>query len=180
MVVNMDSGEETIFSSKFACPICSYSLQELEPRLFSFNNPFGACPACDGLGSQQKIDENLVVPEPHRVLRDGAVREVGTTDQVLNAPSDTYTQSLIAAACPAARVVQLREILPETVPAQAKAPLLRISGLVADEAGPVAFASVAVSGTTVCFGAAAGSGRAAVGATCMNAVRSQQGWVWVA
>ncbi|NUT63446.1 ABC transporter ATP-binding protein [Herbaspirillum sp. C9C3] len=70
------------------------------------------------------------------VLRDGAVREVGSTGQVLHAPADTYTQSLIAAACPAARVVQLREILPETVPAQAKAPLLRISGLVAGYGAP--------------------------------------------
>ncbi len=70
------------------------------------------------------------------VLRDGAVREVGSTGQVLHAPADTYTQSLIAAACPAARVVQLREILPETVPAEARAPLLRISGLVAGYGAP--------------------------------------------
>jgi excinuclease ABC subunit A len=52
MIVDMDTGKEMIFSSKFACPVCSYSLQELEPRLFSFNNPMGACPSCDGLGHQ--------------------------------------------------------------------------------------------------------------------------------
>ena len=51
LAVDMDSGEEHLFSAKFACPICGYSLQELEPRLFSFNNPMGACPRCDGLGS---------------------------------------------------------------------------------------------------------------------------------
>jgi peptide/nickel transport system ATP-binding protein len=70
------------------------------------------------------------------VLRDGAVREVGSTEQVLHAPADSYTQSLIAAACPAARVVQLREILPDAVPAEARAPLLRISGLVAGYGAP--------------------------------------------
>ena len=50
LAVDMDSGNESLFSNKFACPICSFALQELEPRLFSFNNPMGACPTCDGLG----------------------------------------------------------------------------------------------------------------------------------
>ena len=48
---NADSGERTIFSSKFACPVSGFTIDEIEPRLFSFNNPFGACPACDGYGS---------------------------------------------------------------------------------------------------------------------------------
>ncbi len=50
LAVEMDTGKEHLFSAKFACPICNYSLQELEPRLFSFNSPMGACPKCDGLG----------------------------------------------------------------------------------------------------------------------------------
>ena len=74
MVVNMDSGEETIFSSKFACPICSYSLQELEPRLFSFNNPIGACPSCDGLGHISFFDPKRVVAHPDLSLAAGAIK----------------------------------------------------------------------------------------------------------
>lgn len=74
MVVNMDSEEETIFSSKFACPICSYSLQELEPRLFSFNNPMGACPSCDGLGHISFFDPKRVVAHPDLSLAAGAIK----------------------------------------------------------------------------------------------------------
>jgi excinuclease ABC subunit A len=68
-----ETHERVMFSEKFACPVSGFTIPEIEPRLFSFNNPFGACPACDGLGSQQKIDPDLIVPEPHRTLRDGAV-----------------------------------------------------------------------------------------------------------
>ena len=62
-----------VFSSKFACPISGFTIPEIEPRLFSFNNPFGACPACGGLGSEQKVDPELVVPDPRLTLRRGAV-----------------------------------------------------------------------------------------------------------
>ncbi len=65
---------EITFSSKFACAECGYSLQELEPRLFSFNNPVGACQACDGLGIDQFFDENLVIYEAKKSLADGAIR----------------------------------------------------------------------------------------------------------
>ena len=51
------------FSEKFACPVSGFTIAEIEPRLFSFNNPFGACPVCDGLGTEQKIDPNLVVSD---------------------------------------------------------------------------------------------------------------------
>ncbi len=61
------------FSEKFACPVSGFTIAEIEPRLFSFNNPFGACPVCDGLGTEQKIDPNLVVPEGTLSLRDGAI-----------------------------------------------------------------------------------------------------------
>lgn len=69
----MDSGKESTFSARFACPICSYALQELEPRLFSFNNPFGACPECDGLGVVQFFDPDRVVTHPHLSLASGAI-----------------------------------------------------------------------------------------------------------
>ncbi|MEA2856276.1 MAG: excinuclease subunit, partial [Methylobacteriaceae bacterium] len=61
------------FSSKFACPVSGFTISEIEPRLFSFNNPFGACPVCGGLGSEQRVDADLVVPDPKRTLRKGAV-----------------------------------------------------------------------------------------------------------
>ena len=70
----MDSGKEHLFSAKFACPVCSYSLPELEPRIFSFNNPMGACPTCDGLGVIQFFDPKRVVTQPHLSLAAGAVR----------------------------------------------------------------------------------------------------------
>ena len=74
MVVDMDTGKEMIFSSKFACPICSYSLQELEPRLFSFNNPMGACPSCDGLGHISFFDPKRIVAHPELSLASGAIK----------------------------------------------------------------------------------------------------------
>jgi excinuclease ABC subunit A len=66
--------EELVFSANFACPKCGYSLPELEPRLFSFNNPVGACPTCDGLGIEQFFDPERVVAHPHLSLAAGAVR----------------------------------------------------------------------------------------------------------
>ncbi|WP_366654723.1 excinuclease ABC subunit UvrA [Fodinicurvata sp. EGI_FJ10296] len=68
-----DSGAQTVFSSKFACPVSGFTIEEIEPRLFSFNNPFGACPACDGLGSTTVIDPELVVPDPKLSLDRGAI-----------------------------------------------------------------------------------------------------------
>ncbi len=71
----MEGGkEELVFSSRFACPHCGYSLSELEPRLFSFNNPVGACPTCDGLGVEQFFDAEKVVAHPELSLAGGAVR----------------------------------------------------------------------------------------------------------
>ncbi|MGZ5089355.1 MAG: excinuclease ABC subunit UvrA, partial [Usitatibacter sp.] len=68
------AGKEHLFSAKFACPICSYSIPELEPRLFSFNNPMGACPRCDGLGQITFFDPKRVVAFPHLSLAGGAIR----------------------------------------------------------------------------------------------------------
>ena len=70
----MDTEKEHLFSAKFACPICSYSLQELEPRIFSFNNPMGACPKCDGLGVIQFFDPKRIVVHPELSLAAGAIR----------------------------------------------------------------------------------------------------------
>ncbi len=74
IALEMDTDREKLFSSKFACPICSYSLQELEPRLFSFNNPMGACPECDGLGQITFFDPKRVVAHPSLSLAAGAVK----------------------------------------------------------------------------------------------------------
>ncbi|MCO6390393.1 excinuclease ABC subunit UvrA [Aliihoeflea aestuarii] len=68
-----ETHERLLFSEKFACPVSGFTIPEIEPRLFSFNNPFGACPTCDGLGHQQAIDPSLIVPEDHVSLREGAV-----------------------------------------------------------------------------------------------------------
>lgn len=76
IIANMDNPVESelVFSANFACPHCGYSVPELEPRLFSFNNPAGACPTCDGLGIQQYFDENRVVQNPTISLARGAVK----------------------------------------------------------------------------------------------------------
>ena len=74
IALEMDTNKEQIFSSKFSCPICSYSLQELEPRLFSFNNPMGACPSCDGLGHISFFDPKRVVAHPELSLASGAIK----------------------------------------------------------------------------------------------------------
>ncbi|HRD96589.1 MAG TPA: excinuclease ABC subunit UvrA [Rubrivivax sp.] len=74
IALEMDSGVEHLFSSKFGCPVCSYSLPELEPRLFSFNSPVGACPACDGLGQVTVFDPERVVAFPSLSLAAGAVK----------------------------------------------------------------------------------------------------------
>jgi excinuclease ABC subunit A len=85
---NADSGEQTIFSAKFACPVSGFTIEEIEPRLFSFNNPFGACPACDGLGTKVVVDPGLVVPDERLTLRGGAVAPWA------NSSSQYYQQTL--------------------------------------------------------------------------------------
>ncbi len=89
---NADTGEQTIFSSKFACPVSGFTIEEIEPRLFSFNNPFGACPACDGLGTKVVVDPDLVVPDKTKSLRDGAIAPWS------NSSSPYYAQTLDAIA----------------------------------------------------------------------------------
>ena len=79
-----------LFSSKFACPVSGFTIPEIEPRLFSFNNPFGACPVCGGLGSELRVDDSLVVPHPKLTLRQGAVAPWAKTS------SPYYLQTLEA------------------------------------------------------------------------------------
>src|SRR5690606_495417 len=76
LVVDMDDADAkpTLFSSRYSCPVCDYSLPELEPRLFSFNAPMGACPTCDGLGVTQYFDPARIVQHPEKGLADGAIR----------------------------------------------------------------------------------------------------------
>jgi len=74
VVVEGDSGREHLFSARFSCPACDYALPELEPRLFSFNNPMGACPRCDGLGSVEYFDPKRIVAHPNLSLASGAIR----------------------------------------------------------------------------------------------------------
>ncbi len=74
LAVEMDTEKEHLFSAKFSCPVCDYALPELEPRLFSFNNPMGACPKCDGLGTITFFDPARVVAFPHLSLASGAIK----------------------------------------------------------------------------------------------------------
>ncbi|MFY9315667.1 MAG: excinuclease ABC subunit UvrA [Burkholderiales bacterium] len=74
IVSDFENKKETLFSSKFSCPVCDYALAELEPRLFSFNNPMGACPKCDGLGAVEFFDPRRVVAHPNLSLASGAIR----------------------------------------------------------------------------------------------------------
>jgi len=82
--------ERLIFSEKFACPVSGFTIPEIEPRLFSFNNPFGACPACGGLGVEQHIDAELVIPDKERTLRAGAIAPWAKSS------SPYYVQTLLA------------------------------------------------------------------------------------
>jgi excinuclease ABC subunit A len=74
IAIEMDNNKSHLFSAKFACPLCDYSLEELEPRIFSFNNPMGACPECDGLGNINFFDPKRVVAFPHLSLASGAIK----------------------------------------------------------------------------------------------------------
>ena len=87
-----DSSERTLFSAKFACPVSGFTIEEIEPRLFSFNNPFGACPSCDGLGTRLYFDADMVVPDPSLSLYDGAIAPWA------NSSSPYYAQTLASLA----------------------------------------------------------------------------------
>ncbi|MGB0695957.1 MAG: excinuclease ABC subunit UvrA [Rhodospirillaceae bacterium] len=88
------TGDRTTFSAKFACPVSGFTIDEIEPRLFSFNNPFGACPSCDGLGMTMYFDPDVVVADPKKTLNQGAV--VPWSNQT--PPSPYYAQALSSVA----------------------------------------------------------------------------------
>src|SRR5699024_2787267 len=73
LIVDVIDGEEMRMNEHHACPLCGFSIEELEPRLFSFNSPFGACPTCDGLGTNLEVDLNLVIPDWSKSLNDHAI-----------------------------------------------------------------------------------------------------------
>ncbi|GAB6931712.1 excinuclease ABC subunit UvrA [Calditerricola satsumensis] len=109
VVVDVVGQEELFFSENLACPECGFSLGELEPRLFSFNSPYGACPACDGLGVKQEVDVDLVIPDPSKTLAEGAIEPWAGS-------SLTYYPQLLAAACAHFGIpmdVPVRELDPE-------------------------------------------------------------------
>jgi excinuclease ABC subunit A len=89
---NDTSSERLIFSEKFACPVSGFTIPEVEPRLFSFNNPFGACPKCGGLGVEQHIDSDLVIPDKDKTLKQGAIAPWAKSS------SPYYVQTLTALA----------------------------------------------------------------------------------
>lgn len=77
LVVISNNGQDTLYSNKFSCSSCGFAIEELEPRSFSFNSPFGACPHCTGLGFRQVFDESLIIPDPTKSLNQDAIRLVG-------------------------------------------------------------------------------------------------------
>jgi len=100
-LVAKDEGENErlVFSEKFACPVSGFTIEEVEPRLFSFNNPFGACPTCDGLGTEAKMSPDLVVPDDSKSLRGGAILPWSKTSapyyiQTLDAVTKAHNASL--------------------------------------------------------------------------------------
>ncbi len=100
VVIDCD-GKEELYSSKYACPDCGISIEEIEPRLFSFNTPWGACPECSGLGFKQIVDPDLICPDKSKTLRDGAIKISGwnldyssMTQMYLTALAKVYKFSL--------------------------------------------------------------------------------------
>lgn len=73
VLVDVIDGEDLLFNQNLACPECGFSLDELSPRMFSFNNPFGACPSCDGLGSRMEVDPKRIIPNSERSIKEGAI-----------------------------------------------------------------------------------------------------------
>lgn len=71
-LVDVIEGEEILFSEHYACPLCGFTVGKIEPRLFSFNAPFGRCPECDGIGSKMKVNKAAVVPDPSKTLEGGS------------------------------------------------------------------------------------------------------------
>jgi len=93
-IVSPVDGDEILFSQKYACPDCGISIEELTPRMFSFNSPYGACPTCHGLGTLMEIDPDLVIPDQSLSMRKGAVNIPGWTSSAKNSVADAFMQAL--------------------------------------------------------------------------------------
>ena len=107
IVAEVESGRETMYSQNYACPDCGVSLEALEPRLFSFNNPYGACPCCSGLGVLLKMDPDIIIPDRSKSFNEGAIRVSGWNTSepgsmaaaYLKGLADAYHFSLDAPVC---------------------------------------------------------------------------------
>ena len=97
VTVSVVDGPEMLFSQNYACPDCNISIDELAPRMFSFNNPYGACPSCMGLGVLQKIDPNLIIPDRSKTLREGAIHVSGWNSNDEDAMAMMYLSALAEA-----------------------------------------------------------------------------------
>lgn len=95
IVRNMDTGKETLMNENFACADCGVSIEELSPRMFSFNSPFGACPECTGLGMLLKIDPDLIVPDKTKTLREGAVKASGWNFGTVGTIAKNYLDAMM-------------------------------------------------------------------------------------
>ena len=96
-VIEMESNKETLYSQNYACPDCGISIEALEPRLFSFNNPYGACPCCTGLGVLLKMDPDIVIPDRSKSLNEGAIRVSGWNTSDSGSMAASYLRGLAEA-----------------------------------------------------------------------------------
>ena len=96
-VIELESNKETLYSQNYACPDCGVSIEALEPRLFSFNNPYGACPCCTGLGVLLKMDPDIVIPDRSKSLNEGAIKVSGWNTSEPNSMAASYLRGLAEA-----------------------------------------------------------------------------------
>ncbi|MBQ8087670.1 MAG: excinuclease ABC subunit UvrA [Clostridia bacterium] len=94
VVINVVDGEDMLFSQNYACPDCGISIEELTPRMFSFNNPYGACPTCTGLGRLLMIDPDIVIPDPTKSLNEGAIQVTGWQSTEEDSMAHMYLEAL--------------------------------------------------------------------------------------
>ena len=92
VLINIIGEKEVLFSESYACPICDFSLPELEPNMFSFNNPFGACPDCKGLGFKQMINLNLLIPDKDKSILDGAIKGLSLDSTIMMTEIETVAK----------------------------------------------------------------------------------------
>jgi len=94
VIASVQDAGDTLFSQNYACPECGISIEELTPRMFSFNNPYGACPACTGLGALMKIDPNLIIPDRTKSLNEGAIHVTGWNSGDQDSMLQMYLQAM--------------------------------------------------------------------------------------